>query len=233
MTGQFAEYEAESTRVGMAHGVWGWFDDDLELIHDWGFELSDISRPVTIWQGAQDRMVPIAHGEWLAAHIPGARARLLPDQGHLSLALGHYGEVLDDLIASRQAAPAAPKNAHRVHDHHLVDLLLGHAGLEQRRQDLVRDQQVVGLLVGEGRIADEEVEEAGRVVGDVDPVGVALADERGQRPDPVGERVEVVDPEPVATEPRAGVRDSSAGSRGRCCRRRARSRSDPGRRRGG
>jgi pimeloyl-ACP methyl ester carboxylesterase len=101
MTGQFAEYEAESTRVGMAHGVWGWFDDDLELLHDWGFELSDISRPVTIWQGAQDRMVPVAHGEWLAAHIPGARAMLLPDQGHLSLALGHYGEVLDDLIAGR------------------------------------------------------------------------------------------------------------------------------------
>lgn len=101
MTGQFAEYEAESTRVGMKHGVWGWLDDDLELLHDWGFALSDISRPVTIWQGAQDRMVPIAHGEWLAAHIPGARARLLPDQGHLSLALGHYGEVLDDLIAAR------------------------------------------------------------------------------------------------------------------------------------
>ena len=100
MTGEFAEYEAASMRAGMAHGVWGWFDDDLELIRDWGFEFSDISCPVTVWQGAQDRMVPLAHGEWLAAHIPGARAKLLPDQGHLSLALGHYGELLDDLIAA-------------------------------------------------------------------------------------------------------------------------------------
>jgi pimeloyl-ACP methyl ester carboxylesterase len=99
MTGEFAEYEAEATRAGMRHGVWGWFDDDMELIRDWGFELSDISCPVTIWQGAQDRMVPLAHGEWLASHIPGARARLLEDHGHLSLALGHYGELLDDLIA--------------------------------------------------------------------------------------------------------------------------------------
>jgi pimeloyl-ACP methyl ester carboxylesterase len=101
VTGAFAEYEAEATRAGLEHGVWGWFDDDLELIGDWGFELSDISCPVTIWQGAQDRMVPLAHGEWLAAHIPGARARLLPDHGHLSLALRHYGEVLNDLIAGR------------------------------------------------------------------------------------------------------------------------------------
>jgi pimeloyl-ACP methyl ester carboxylesterase len=100
MTGEFAEYEAQSTRAGLEHGVWGWFDDDIELIGDWGFELSDISGPVAIWQGAQDRMVPLAHGEWLAAHIPGARAKLLPDHGHLSLALGRYGALLDDLIAS-------------------------------------------------------------------------------------------------------------------------------------
>ena len=80
--------------------MWGWFDDDIELIYDWGFPLPDISCPVTVWQGAQDRMVPLAHGEWLAEHIPSARARLLSDHGHLSLALGHYGELLDDLIAS-------------------------------------------------------------------------------------------------------------------------------------
>jgi pimeloyl-ACP methyl ester carboxylesterase len=100
MTGEFADYEAESMRASLRNGVWGWFDDDIELISDWGFDLSNISCPVTIWQGAQDRMVPLAHGEWLAAHIHGARANLLADHGHLSLALDHYGELLDDLIAS-------------------------------------------------------------------------------------------------------------------------------------
>lgn len=103
MTGAFAEYEREATRAGLEPGIWGWFDDDMELIGDWGFDLARIERPVTIWQGAQDRMVPLAHGEWLAAHIPGARAELLPDQGHLSLALGHYGQILDDLIARGNA----------------------------------------------------------------------------------------------------------------------------------
>ncbi len=40
-----------------------------------GSTRSRIAVPVTVWQGAQDRMVPFAHGEWLAAHAP-ARARL-------------------------------------------------------------------------------------------------------------------------------------------------------------
>jgi pimeloyl-ACP methyl ester carboxylesterase len=100
LTGAYADYVAEATRAGLEHGVYGWFDDDMAFIRDWGFDPADIACPVTIWQGAQDRMVPLAHGEWLVAHVPGARSRLLPEHGHLSLALGHYGQLLDELIAS-------------------------------------------------------------------------------------------------------------------------------------
>jgi pimeloyl-ACP methyl ester carboxylesterase len=100
LSGSFADYFAEVTRAGLEHGVYGWFDDDLAVIRDWGFELADVSAPVTIWQGAQDRMVPFKHGEWLAAHVPGAEARLLPDQGHLSLVIDRYGQLLDHLLAT-------------------------------------------------------------------------------------------------------------------------------------
>lgn len=100
LTGEFADYLAASVRDGLEHGFWGWFDDDVAFARDWGFELDAITQPVTIWQGAQDRFVPFAHRAWLAGHVAGARPRLLPDDGHLSIAIGSYDRVLDDLIAS-------------------------------------------------------------------------------------------------------------------------------------
>jgi pimeloyl-ACP methyl ester carboxylesterase len=99
LTGEFADYLASSMREALTNGVWGWFDDDIAHVSQWGFELGAIARPVTIWQGGQDRFVPPAHGEWLAAHVPGARAQLRPEHGHLSLSLAAYGEILDDLLA--------------------------------------------------------------------------------------------------------------------------------------
>lgn len=100
LSGDYAEWLAQSVNAGRAPGIWGWFDDDLAFLKDWGFELGSIERPVTIWQGGQDRFVPAGHGEWLAAQVSGARAQLLPEHGHLSLSLGAYGEILDDLLAA-------------------------------------------------------------------------------------------------------------------------------------
>jgi pimeloyl-ACP methyl ester carboxylesterase len=100
LTGGFADYLAGSFRTAMTGGIAGWRDDDLAFVRDWGFPFGN-GAPVAIWQGDQDRMVPYAHGEWLAVNVPGARAHLLTGEGHLSLLVGAFGDVLDDLLAHR------------------------------------------------------------------------------------------------------------------------------------
>jgi pimeloyl-ACP methyl ester carboxylesterase len=100
LTGQYAEFAAGSMRESLRTGIWGWFDDDLALLGDWGFDLEAVMAPVSIWQGRQDKFVPPSHGEWLAANVGGARGHLLDEHGHLSLALAHFGAVLDELQKS-------------------------------------------------------------------------------------------------------------------------------------
>lgn len=97
LTGDLADYMAAAFRRAMLRGVEGWRDDDLAFVKGWGFELDAISVPMTIWQGGQDRMVPFAHGRWLADAVNGARVHLEAEEGHLSL-MQSVGLILDDLL---------------------------------------------------------------------------------------------------------------------------------------
>lgn len=103
-SGGFAEYLTELFHGGLETDIWGWYDDDLAFVADWGFALDRIAVPVTVWQGSEDRMVPFAHGRWLAAHVAGAEARLLEGEGHLSILIGQYGRLLDELLAHEPVA---------------------------------------------------------------------------------------------------------------------------------
>ena len=109
LTGEFADDVAASFRHALSNGIAGWRDDDLAFTRDWGFELTAIKRPVAVWQGAEDRMVPFAHGQWLAAHIPDASVNLHPNEGHISLWTQHLGRILSDAVrlAGSVASPRA------------------------------------------------------------------------------------------------------------------------------
>jgi pimeloyl-ACP methyl ester carboxylesterase len=99
LSGAYAEYLASCFRAAVSTGIAGWRDDDLAFVRDWGFSVAACDQvPVAIWQGREDRMVPYSHGQWLAAQVPGARAHLLPDEGHLTLTVTSFGQILDDLL---------------------------------------------------------------------------------------------------------------------------------------
>ena len=135
LTGEFADHVAAALRASMNSGIAGWRDDDFAFVKDWGFSLgwehspgqrrrpppAPARPPVAVWQGDQDRMVPFAHGQWLAANIRGARAHLMPGDGHLSMTVSAFDRILDDLLdlaglthSTQKSAPTA-LSAQRLH----------------------------------------------------------------------------------------------------------------------
>ena len=99
LTGAFGDNLAEASREGLRNGYWGWFDDDMAFAHDWGFDIGSVRVPFHIWQGAHDKMVPYAHGQWLAQHVGSPCVHLHPEEGHLTLAVGGIGPILEELVA--------------------------------------------------------------------------------------------------------------------------------------
>jgi pimeloyl-ACP methyl ester carboxylesterase len=95
------QYMVDSTREALKVGSDGWIDDDLEFLHagGWGFGLSEVKVPVLLLQGDEDKMVPYAHGQWLAEHLPQDKVRkhFLPGQGHISI-LANVDAIIDELL---------------------------------------------------------------------------------------------------------------------------------------
>ncbi len=102
LTPALTEFFYEATQLGLAPGADGWWDDDVAFAAPWGFELEQIRTPVLLLHGRQDRFVPFTHGEWLARHIPGVEARLLDDDGHLTLIENHLAAVHEWLLERLQ-----------------------------------------------------------------------------------------------------------------------------------
>jgi len=73
----------EATFEECVNGVGGWADDDLAFVKPWGFDIATIAVPVLIKYGLTDVLVPAAHGEWLAANVPGAIVEVDDTGGHM------------------------------------------------------------------------------------------------------------------------------------------------------
>jgi pimeloyl-ACP methyl ester carboxylesterase len=92
----FAAFVGEWFRLACSSGHYGYWDDDQAFVGPWGFEPAQMAVPVQVWTADRDLMVPAAHGEWLAAHIPGAVYLARKGEGHISL-FRHVDEIIDRL----------------------------------------------------------------------------------------------------------------------------------------
>jgi pimeloyl-ACP methyl ester carboxylesterase len=98
LEGAVADEMAATMRNGLAVSFDGWIDDDLVFVKPWGFDLAAITKPVILWQGDDDFMVPHAHSYWLEKHVPTARLSFIQGHGHISLGEKYKSEILKQAL---------------------------------------------------------------------------------------------------------------------------------------
>ena len=72
-------------RPALAAGPAAMIDDDLAAVAPWGFAPAEVRVPVLLLHGDADRVVPPAHGTWLAQHLPDVELRLRSGDGHITV----------------------------------------------------------------------------------------------------------------------------------------------------
>jgi pimeloyl-ACP methyl ester carboxylesterase len=98
----FAPFAIATLHLALADSAEGWIEDDRAMGGDWGFDPASIRVPVRYRHGREDRSVPIANGEWLAARISNVDARFSDNDNHQATHFLH----LDEDFAWLSGAPA-------------------------------------------------------------------------------------------------------------------------------
>lgn len=89
----FARMVYETTH-GSARGAQ---HDTALMIGPWGFDPAEITMPVTMWHGTEDRNAPPAMARWLADRMPRADLRWLEGDGHISAVPNHARRILHEV----------------------------------------------------------------------------------------------------------------------------------------
>jgi hypothetical protein len=91
---EWADYLALCNREGFSHGDEGSWEDWSAYFQPWGFDLTAVRAPVSLWHGLKDTSPPPSHSRWLAAHIPHVTAHFPGDEDHTNVEENNRGAAL-------------------------------------------------------------------------------------------------------------------------------------------
>ena len=98
LDGPLASLAHEVARASEAD-LGGSVDDDLAFVRPWGVDLADITSPVFLVHGTEDRVVPIDHARRIAAACSSAEVIALPGRGHIGVLLS-WRDALDRILTT-------------------------------------------------------------------------------------------------------------------------------------
>jgi pimeloyl-ACP methyl ester carboxylesterase len=88
----------QSEVVAFRSGLRGLAWDTRLLTRPWGFTLSDIRVPISLWHGTADDQAPVSMARYVAKQISSSSLHILENEAHLLL-FPHWEEILRELIS--------------------------------------------------------------------------------------------------------------------------------------
>ncbi len=88
----------ETIKISLAQGPGGILQDMKVYSKSWGFKLSEIKCPITLWHGRDDDIVNMKYTEEMSQRLPQSKVNLISGEGHYSLPMNYRDAILNDLL---------------------------------------------------------------------------------------------------------------------------------------
>jgi pimeloyl-ACP methyl ester carboxylesterase len=79
-------------------GVDGVVQEWQLYVRDWGIPLSEITTPIDLWYGGEDKMAPKYRGIHYQEILQNSKLHVFEDEGHFSLIRNHLHQILNALV---------------------------------------------------------------------------------------------------------------------------------------
>lgn len=89
----------ESLKAALSQGPKGIVQDLKIYANRWQLPLHEIQCPVTLWHGTHDDVVHVAYCHEMQSRIKRAEIKLIPNEGHYSIAMNYRDAILSDLLS--------------------------------------------------------------------------------------------------------------------------------------
>lgn len=87
-----------NANLDQEHSLHAWRSEGSQIDREGEFPVGNVKAPILLIHGDDDRLAPLAIGEWLHAHAPGSELVVIEDGSHM-LPVTHTRELADRIAA--------------------------------------------------------------------------------------------------------------------------------------
>lgn len=87
------EFFVQTFREATRQGIEPMAEEACIITGDWGFDLSKVDTPVTLWHGLNNSVIPMGVGQYLTERLPKVTSHFIPEEGNYM-----YLKIIEEIM---------------------------------------------------------------------------------------------------------------------------------------